>query len=100
MDTAKPTLMLPSSVLPAGRSQFCVRYTMGYQQTPVAEEVFYNLTVVASPLVAVISGGGWRQVDGSGEVCMDGGLSYNPDQPDNPTAGIIYSWMCQTVGAA
>ena len=100
VDTAKPTLMLPSSVLPAGRSQFCVRYTMGYQQTPVAEEVFYNLTVVASPLVAVISGGGWRQVDGSGEVCMDGGLSYNPDQPDNPTAGIIYSWMCQTVGAA
>ena len=99
VDTARPTLILPVSVLPATEFRFCVHYSMGYQRTPVAEEVFYNLTVSASPLVAVISGGGWRQVDGSEEVCMDGSLSYNPDRPDNPSAGIIYSWMCQAVRA-
>ncbi|XP_070182767.1 polycystin-1-like [Littorina saxatilis] len=93
----KPTLNLPAGRLPATISNFCVHYTMGYQRTPVAEEVFYNLTALASPLVAVISGGSWRQVDGRREVCMEGGLSYNPDSPKSGAAGMVFDWMCHTV---
>ncbi|XP_076458276.1 polycystin-1-like [Babylonia areolata] len=58
-----PTLILPAAVLPATKQYFCVHYTLGYQKTPVAEEVFYNLTVEATPLVAIISGGGWQQLE-------------------------------------
>ena len=97
VDMANPTLILPVGLLPASTQSFCVHYTLGYSNTPVAEEVFYNLTVSSTPLVAVIAGGGWRQVDGLGQVCLDGGLSYNPDSPNSGSTGMMFAWQCQVV---
>nr|KAG5687378.1 hypothetical protein BaRGS_019882 [Batillaria attramentaria] len=95
VDMAKPTLILPASSLPASKSQFCVRYTMGYQNTPVAEEVMYNLTALASPLKAIIAGGNQRMVDGTlGSHTLDASFSYNPDNPDTVPVGMNYSWEC------
>lgn len=96
VDTSEPTLILPANRLPTSSDQFCLRFVMGYKNTPVDEQVRYNLTVLSTPLKALILGGGHRIVQGIQSVCLDASISFNPDNPTS-SSGMLYSWSCTEV---
>ncbi|KAH9495437.1 hypothetical protein Btru_015106, partial [Bulinus truncatus] len=90
-------LIIQSRTLNSGT--YCVRFTTGYGYTSVADNAFFKLNITATALKAVIKGGTKRSVAYGSEVCMDGSLSFNPDDPDAKNQ-LFYTWECRELSSS
>ncbi|XP_041364412.1 polycystin-1-like [Gigantopelta aegis] len=92
-----PALKVKPRVLDYGK--YCVMFTTMYEDTPVHESANYTLTVVASPLKAMIAGGSERRLPEAKDLLLDGSLSFDPDTLDD-TSGLTYQWMCKSLSTS
>ena len=87
--TSTPDLVLPARGLAYGT--YCLTFTHAYNNTPVTETIYANLTIVSSNLVAVISGGQKVSRAAGGTLKLVGSASYDPDDDQ---ASLTYAWSC------
>ncbi|XP_071488265.1 polycystin-1-like protein 1 [Diadema antillarum] len=87
----KRTLYIASHVVPLGQYQVTLEVRMN--NTIVYAQVSLTLTIVESPLVAVVEGGTTRTIDSKMPVYLNGGFSFDPDHPND--ADLRYNWTCR-----
>lgn len=91
-DADSPLLILPKNTLDVGH--YCLVFTVSFKGTPLLVQQRTNITVVHSPLVAVIKGGYnilWPNVS---DLVMDGSESYDPDVELGVDDILEYRWVC------
>ncbi|XP_067100237.1 LOW QUALITY PROTEIN: polycystin-1-like [Osmerus mordax] len=90
VDVTSPFLSLPGRTLDVGH--FCLVFTTRLQGTPLQLSRSSSLSVVHSPLVAVIKGGSQRLWPGHSDLILDGSLSHDPDVEPGGEEGLEYHW--------
>nr|XP_057917818.1 polycystin-1 [Doryrhamphus excisus] len=88
--TASPLLLLPKHSLHVGK--YLLRFTVALQGTPLLVQRTTTVTVVHSPLVAVIKGGSHRFWPSSGDLVLDGRGSHDPDTDPGRDDTLQYHW--------
>lgn len=92
--TNTPNLQLTSNSLDYGT--YCVVFSHTYENTPVQQFRSITLTVVESPLTAVLIRGHKCGASEGTTLTVDASASYDPDEVAGTT--FIYTWSCtQTV---
>ncbi|XP_052761742.1 polycystin-1-like isoform X2 [Mya arenaria] len=92
-----PDLTLPALTLDYG--SYCIEFTHQYMNTPVIDQKYINLTIVASDLVAIISGGSEVSRVAGSDLTLNGSASFDPDNV--PAKTLIFTWECtQDAGAS
>lgn len=91
-DAASPLLSLPKNSLAVGH--YCLVFTVLFQGTPLFVKKKSNITVVHSPLVAVIKGGSHRLWPSVNDLILDGSESHDPDMEPGEDHTIQYRWAC------
>ncbi|XP_070708244.1 polycystin-1 [Pempheris klunzingeri] len=94
VDTTSPFLLLPKHTLELG--QYCLVFTVSLQGTPLLVQRKTNITVVQSPLVAVIKGGSHRLWPSISDLVLDGSESQDPDVEAGVEAPLQYHWALMT----
>ncbi|KAM9832468.1 polycystin-1 [Neosynchiropus ocellatus] len=89
-----PLLVLPAHFLDVGR--YCLTFTVSLQGTPLQVQRKINVTVVHSPLVAVIKGGSTRMWPRSADLVLDGSLSEDMDVKPGERHELQFLWTCTT----
>ncbi|XP_069125629.1 polycystin-1-like [Argopecten irradians] len=92
--TTTPKLMLINGSLNQG--DFCVVLVASYRSTPLEQTVQFNVTVLMTELVAVISGGKTVKIPANTLYKLDGSSSYDKDH----TSFLSYSWSCTRVSGS
>jgi hypothetical protein len=88
---ASTALTAPAGTLAVGAASVVLRVCYPTAPLPTCTtSVQQNFTVAASPLSAVISGGG-GQMSSNGNAQLDGRLSRDPDNSPDP---MTYAWTC------
>lgn len=82
-------LSIPGKTLPYG--DYCVKVSAQYENTPLKVNNEYTVTVIESPLVALLAGGNDLIVSNLNSVTLDGTSSYDRDDDNTP---LIYAWTC------
>ncbi|KAM6897519.1 polycystin-1 [Xenentodon cancila] len=89
-DAASPLLLLPKNALDIGR--YCLVFTVSFQGTPLFVQKKTNITVVHSPLVALIKGGSHRLWSSTSDLILDGSESHDPDVEPGEDHTLQYHW--------
>lgn len=95
LEDATPFLSIPKHVLNVG--SYCLVFTLSFQETPILLKLKTNITVVHSPLVALIKGGSHRWWSSLNNLVLDGSDSYDPDIEPGVEDALQYHWSCMTV---
>lgn len=90
IETNTPVLQIPGMRLDYGT--YCVTFTHSYANTPVSEVMMFNLTIEASDLKALISGGDKISAAAGSTLTLDATESYDPDNTTGTT--LTYAWSC------
>ncbi|XP_062602087.1 polycystin-1-like isoform X2 [Saccostrea cucullata] len=88
-------ITIPGKTLPYG--YYCIKTTAEYDGTPLNVKNQYTVTVIESPLVALLSGGNSRTVSNLASLTLNGTESYDRDDSSTP---LTYSWACSVVSGA
>ena len=88
--TTTPSLNIPGKTLPYGT--YCAVFEHSYKNTPVYNSAAFNLTIIESSLVAIITGGDTKDVGEGSELHIDASESHDPD---DTTTTLSYTWACQ-----
>ncbi|XP_060598141.1 polycystin-1-like isoform X3 [Ruditapes philippinarum] len=95
--TDLPSIVLLSNTLNYGT--YCVVFQHTYENTPVEAFKYFNLTIVPSDLVSVLSGGHKVGVRVASTLSLDASQSYDPDNV--PATTLNFAWSCtQTMGSS
>lgn len=94
-DTTSPLLLIPKRTLSVG--QYCLLFTVSLQGTPVHVQRNATITVVNSPLVAVIKGGSRRLWPRLADLLLDGSESRDPDREPGEEETLEYDWAFATL---
>lgn len=86
---ASSKFTIPGKTLPYG--YYCISVSVVYIDTPLEVTKEYTVSVIESPLIALLSGGNSMIVSNLNSVTLNGTESY--DRDDSSTA-LIYSWTC------
>ena len=89
--TTTPSLNIPGKTLPY--NTYCAVFEHSYKDTPVYSFTAFNLTIIESELVAIITGGDQKDVGAGTELYIDASESVDPD--DTPGTTLSYTWGCQ-----
>uniref|UniRef100_A0A3P8QNW3 Polycystic kidney disease 1b n=1 Tax=Astatotilapia calliptera TaxID=8154 RepID=A0A3P8QNW3_ASTCA len=92
LEDATPFLSIPKHVLNVG--SYCLVFTLSFQETPILLKLKTNITVVHSPLVALIKGGSHRWWSSLNNLVLDGSDSYDPDIEPGVEDALQYHWSC------
>lgn len=95
VDATSPFLLLPKHTLDIG--QHCMVFTVSLQGTPLHVERKTSVTVVHSPLVAVIMGGSHRLWPSLTDPILDGSASQDPDVEPGVMDTLQYHWTFMAV---
>lgn len=95
VDAISPLLLLPKHTLNMG--QYCLVFTVSLQGTPLLVQRKTSVTVVNSPLVAVIKGGSHRLWPSLSDLVLDGSESQDPDVEPGVEDTLQYHWTFKTV---
>lgn len=95
LEDATPFLSIPKHVLNVG--SYCLVFTLSFQETPILLKLKTNITVVHSPLVALIKGGSHRWWSSLNNLVLDGSDSYDPDIEPGVEDALQYHWSCMAV---
>ncbi|XP_022598094.1 polycystin-1-like [Seriola dumerili] len=90
VDASSPFLVLPKHTLDVGQHRLV--FTVSLQGTPVFVQRTTNITVVRSPLVAVIKGGSHKLWPCLSDLIMDGSESQDPDVEPGVEHALEYHW--------
>ncbi|XP_011373292.1 polycystic kidney disease and receptor for egg jelly-related protein, partial [Pteropus vampyrus] len=96
--SGKTVMLIPEGSLTWGVYVVSFSVTVTTGKPTVNEESRSDhiyITVVRSPLEAVISGGANITIDFTDELVLDGSKSSDPDA-DSPLDGLHFSWYCTT----
>ncbi|XP_061667089.1 polycystin-1 [Syngnathoides biaculeatus] len=88
--TRSPFLRLPKHTLTVG--QYCLLFTVSLQGTPLRVQRKTRVTVLCSPLVAVIKGGSHRLWSSTHDLVLDGSASQDPDAEQGYEDALQYHW--------
>ncbi|XP_066519118.1 polycystin-1 [Hoplias malabaricus] len=77
VDVSAPFLSLPKHTFEVG--DYCVKFTARFQETPLQHYKITKISVVHSPLVAIIKGGSHRLWSSQRDLILDGTESCDPD---------------------
>lgn len=91
-DVHSPLLLLPKNTLDVG--DYCLVFTVSFEGTPIFVQQKTNITVVHSPLVAIIKGGSHRLWSSISDLVLDGSESYDPDVELGVEDILEYHWTC------
>lgn len=94
-DATSPILLLPKHTLDVG--QYCLVFTVSLQGTPLLVQRKTTITVVNSPLVAVIKGGSKRLWPSLSNLILDGSESQDPDIEPGEEDKLQYDWTFMTL---
>ncbi|XP_070580037.1 polycystin-1-like isoform X2 [Ptychodera flava] len=92
VNTAVPLLHLRGHTLEYG--EYCLEFSAQFEETPLISVDSLRLTVLASPLVAVISGGRIRTTSVQDTLVLDASESYDPDLPNDEQTTLEVEWTC------
>ncbi|XP_038592316.1 polycystin-1 [Micropterus salmoides] len=95
VDATSPFLLLPKHTLDMGK--YCLVFTVSLQGTPLRVQRKTSITVVHSPLVAVIKGGSQRLWPSLSDLVLDGSESQDPDVEPGVEDALQYHWTFVTV---
>lgn len=95
VDATSPFLLLPKHTLDMG--QYCLVFTVSLQGTPLVVQRKTSITVVHSPLVAVIKGGSHRLWPSLSDLVLDGSESQDPDVEPGVEDTLQYHWTFMAV---
>ncbi|XP_070847293.1 polycystin-1 [Chaetodon trifascialis] len=95
IDTTSPVLLLSKHTLDIG--QYCLVFTVSLQGTPMLVQQRTTITVVHSPLVAVIKGGSHRLWHSLSDLILDGSESQDPDIEPGVDDTLQYHWTFMTL---
>lgn len=93
-EAASPLLSLPKNSLRVGLH--CLVFTVSLQGSPLFAQRRANITVIHSPLVAVIKGGSHRLWSSLSNLILDGSDSQDPDEEPGGDESVQYHWTCVT----
>lgn len=85
-----PLLSLPKHALEVG--QYCLVFTVALQGTPLLVHRKTKVSVVHSPLVAIIKGGTHRLWPSHSDLSLDGSESRDPDVKPEVEDQLQYHW--------
>ncbi|XP_061823857.1 polycystin-1 [Nerophis lumbriciformis] len=88
--TTSPLLLLPKHSLDVG--EYCLLFTVSLQGTPLLVQQSTTVTVLHSPLVAVIKGGSHRLWPSLSDLFLDGSVSHDPDADPGREDTLQYRW--------
>ncbi|XP_077358515.1 polycystin-1 isoform X3 [Festucalex cinctus] len=88
--TTSPFLRLPKHSLNVG--EYCLLFTVSLQGTPLLVQRKTKVTVVCSPLVAIIKGGSRRLWSSYRDLVLDGSWSQDPDADQEGEVALQYQW--------
>ncbi|KAK7918559.1 hypothetical protein WMY93_009843 [Mugilogobius chulae] len=89
-----PFLQLPKHSLDVG--QYCLVFTAFLKGTPMYGQQNISVTVVHSPLMAVIKGGSDRTWPSNRDLVLDGSQSRNPDVEPGLENELEFDWTVHT----
>ncbi|KAG8008965.1 Polycystin-1, partial [Nibea albiflora] len=94
IDATSSVLVLPKYTLDMG--QYCLLFTVSLQGTPLLAQREATITVVHSPLIAVIKGGSHRLWPSLSDLILDGSASQDPDIEPGVEDTLQYHWTFMT----
>ncbi|XP_044035256.1 polycystin-1 isoform X2 [Siniperca chuatsi] len=97
VDATSTFLLLPKHTLDMG--QYFLVFTVSLQGTPLLVQRKTSVTVVHSPLVAVIKGGSHRLWPSLSDLILDGSESQDPDVEPGVEDTLQYHWTFMTVNS-
>ncbi|XP_071319469.1 polycystin-1 [Trachinotus anak] len=97
VDVSTPFLILPKHTLEVG--QYFLVFTVSLLGTPVFVQRTTNITVVHSPLVAVIKGGSHKLWPSLSDLILDGSDSQDPDAEPGVEDMLKYHWTFMRVNS-
>lgn len=95
LEVTSPILLIPKHTLSVG--QYCLQFTVSVQGTPLLVRQNATITVVNSPLVAVIEGGSKRLWPSLTDLTLDGSDSRDLDQEPGDEDTLKYDWTFMTL---
>lgn len=95
VDATSPLLVLPKNTLSVG--EYCLVFTISHSGSPLFVKLKTNITVIHSPLVAIIKGGSHRLWSSSSDLILDGSESHDPDVEPGVEDSLQYHWTLLTV---
>ncbi|KAF3704724.1 Polycystin-1 Autosomal dominant polycystic kidney disease 1 protein -like protein Precursor [Channa argus] len=90
VDKTSTLLLLPKNALDVG--QYCLVFTVSLYGSPLFVQRKTNVTVVHSPLVAIIKGGSHRLWSCLSDLILDGSESQDPDVEIGVEDTLQYHW--------
>ncbi|KAM4623628.1 polycystin-1 [Polymixia lowei] len=90
VDVSSPLLSLPKHALEVG--QYCLVFTVSLRGTPLLVHRKTELSVVHSPLVAIIKGGSHRLWPSLNGLVLDGSESHDADVKPGADSQLLYHW--------
>lgn len=95
VDTTSPLLLIPKNTLNVG--EYCLVFTISLHGTPLFVQEKTNITVIHSPLIAIIKGGSQRLWSNHSDLILDGSESQDPDVEPGVKDSLQYHWTFLTV---
>ncbi|XP_077979376.1 polycystin-1-like [Glandiceps talaboti] len=92
VNTGVPLLHLRGHTLEYG--EYCLEFSAKFEDTPLISVDSLRLSILSSPLVAVISGGRIRTTSVQDTLVLDASESYDPDLPADEQTSLDYEWTC------
>lgn len=90
VDATSPVLSLRKNTLNVG--QHCLVFTVSLHGSPLYVQRKTNITVIHSPLVAIIKGGSHRLWSSLSDLILDGSESQDPDEEPGVEDSLQYHW--------
>ncbi|KAM6951025.1 polycystin-1 [Aplochiton taeniatus] len=91
VDVSSPLLALPKQALEV--AQYCLVFTFSLQGTPLSLHRRTTVSVIHSPLVAVVKGGSHRLWPSHNDLSLDGSESHDPDMEPGLEDQLHYHWV-------
>ncbi|XP_039102521.1 polycystin-1 isoform X2 [Hyaena hyaena] len=92
VDMSRPQLVVPRLALPVGH--YCFVFLVSFGDTPLAQSIQANVTVVPERLVPIIEGGSYRVWSDTQDLVLDGSKSYDPNLEDGDQTPLSFHWAC------
>ncbi|KAI5932677.1 Polycystin-1 [Manis javanica] len=92
VDMSRPQLVVPRLALPVGH--YCFVFMVSFGDTPLAQSIQANVTVVPERLVPIIEGGSYRVWSDTQDLMLDGSKSYDPNLEDGDQTPLSFHWAC------
>lgn len=94
VEATSPLLVLPKNSLNV--AEYCLVFTVSLCGSPLFVQLKTNITVIHSPLVAIIKGGSHRLWSSSSDLIVDGSESQDPDVEPGVEDSLQYHWTLLT----